>query len=87
MSSSCDRTHTVTVGMIKTAIECITSQSLENKEFLVELTLKDAAALLIEEVFDVNEFHTNCHPLMAISLMSALWAFDHMLRTLKFWWC
>lgn len=62
MSSSCDRTHTVTVGMIKTAIECITLQSLGNEEFLVELTLKDAAALLSEEVFDVNEFHTNCHP-------------------------
>lgn len=28
----------------------------------MELTLKDATALLIEEVFDVNEFHTNCHP-------------------------
>ena len=57
----------ISVGAMKTAIENITSQeitvfqSLGNEEFLVELTLKNAAELLIEEGFDVNEFHVCCH--------------------------
>ena len=58
----------ISVGAMKTAIEHITSQeitvfqSLGNEEFLVELTLRNAAELLIEEGFDVNEFHVCCHP-------------------------
>lgn len=45
-----------------TSQEITVFQSLENKEFLVELTPKNAAGLLIEEGFDVNEFHVSCHP-------------------------
>ena len=58
----------ISVGAMKTAIENITSQeltvfqSLGNEEFLVELTSKNAAELLIEEGFGVNEFHVCCHP-------------------------
>ena len=58
----------ISVGAMKTAIENITSQeltvfqSLGNEEFLVEFTSKNAAELLIEEGFDVNEFHVCCHP-------------------------
>ena len=50
----------ISVGAMKTAIESITSQeitvfqSLGNEEFLLELTSKNAAELLIEEGFDVN---------------------------------
>ena len=58
----------ISVGAMKRAIEHITSQeitlyqSLGNEEFLVELTSRNAAELLIEEGFDVNEFHVSCHP-------------------------
>ena len=58
----------ISVGAMKSAIENITSQeitvfqSLGNEEFLVELTSRNAAELLIEERFDVNEFHVCCHP-------------------------
>ena len=58
----------VSVGAMKTAFEHMTSQeiivfqSLGNEEFLVELTSRNAAELLIEEGFDVNEFHVCCHP-------------------------
>ena len=57
----------ISVGAMKTAIEHITSQeitvfqSLGNEEFLVELTSKNAAELLIEEGFDANEFQVSCH--------------------------
>ena len=58
----------ISVGAMKTAFESITSQeitvfqSLGNEEFLLELTSKIAAELLIDEGFDVNEFHVCCHP-------------------------
>lgn len=58
----------ISVGAMKTAIKHITSQeitvfqSLGNEEFLVELTSKNAAELLIEEGFDANEFQVSCHP-------------------------
>ena len=58
----------ISVGAMKTAFESITSQeitvfqSLGKEEFLLELTSKNAAELLIDEGFDVNEFHVCCHP-------------------------
>ena len=61
-------TFNISMGAMKTAIEQITSQeitvfqNLGNEEFLVEPTLRNAAELLIEEGFDVNEFHVFCHP-------------------------
>ena len=53
----------ISVGAMKTAIEHLTSQeitvfqSLGNEEFLVELTSKNAAELLFEEGFDVDEIN------------------------------
>ena len=50
----------ISMGAMKTAIEQITSQeitvfqNLGNEEFLVELTSRNAAELLIEQGFDVN---------------------------------
>ena len=58
----------ISMGEMKTAIEQITSQeitvfeNLGNEEFLVELTSRNATELLIEQGFDVNEFHFCCHP-------------------------
>lgn len=53
---------------MKAAIESDTSEeitvfkNLGNVVFLIELTSRAGVEMLIEEGFDVEEFHVSCHP-------------------------
>ena len=56
---------------------------LANQKFLVELSSKNAAKSLIEDVFDVDDVHVICHPRMVMLQMLVSWVLDRRLKIVK----